>query len=154
MTFRPGSVQRLRARPVAGGRVLVAFQTEDRTPLLGHAAAWAGAESVPDDAEGRVLLTHRAFGELEQSGEAQIRERLTAFMAQMGQRLAGDARVREAHEQAEKAGSYAAGGADELFRRQQALVSPQILTRIAAGEDGRFRFPGMFGAVAPLFDLV
>ena len=54
-TFRPGFVQRIRARPKQGRRVLVAFQTEDHTPLSGHAAAWAapGAE-VPDEAGERA----------------------------------------------------------------------------------------------------
>ncbi|MBT6146082.1 MAG: hypothetical protein HOH74_11665, partial [Gemmatimonadetes bacterium] len=98
LTFLPGSVQRLRARPRNGGRVLVAFQTEDRTPLLGHAAAWAGeGVAVPEEAGERVLLTHRAFDELAQAGGAAIRERLGAFMTAMENRLSDDAQVAEAH---------------------------------------------------------
>ena len=62
--------------------------------------------------------------------------------------IAGARRVAEA------AGSYAAGPDPVLFDRQDELVTPSLLDAIAGAQEGRFRFPGMFGAVAPLFDQV
>ena len=47
--IEPGSVVRFRARPLEHHCVLVAFQTEDRTPLLGHAAPLTLDGEVPDD---------------------------------------------------------------------------------------------------------
>ena len=45
--IEPGSIVRFRARPLEHHCVLVAFQTEDRTPLLGHAAPFTLDGEVP-----------------------------------------------------------------------------------------------------------
>jgi hypothetical protein len=156
VTFLPGHVQRIRARPREKGRVLVAFQTEDRTPLAGHAGAWLGdeAESVPDNPSQRVLLTHRAFNKLAASDPSQIQQQVTAFMQKMHDQLVEDESIEAEHAAAKAAGSYLAGADDALFERQRDLINPTVLAQIAAMDTGRFRFPGMFGAVAPLFYLV
>ena len=41
-----------------------------------------------------------------------------------------------------------------LFERQRALLDAAALERIKAQDEAVFRFPGMFGAVAPLFNLI
>ncbi|MBT4612863.1 MAG: hypothetical protein HOM68_08155 [Gemmatimonadetes bacterium] len=155
LTFLPGHVQRIRALPREKGRVLVAFQTEDRTPLAGHAVAWMGdeAESVPDDPAQRVLLTHRAFNKLAASEPAQIQQQVTAFMRQMSDLVQNES-IEAEHRTAKAAGSYQAGADDALFERQRCLVNSSVLAQIAARDAARFRYPGMFGAVAPMYDLV
>ena len=63
--IEPGTVVRFRARPLEHCCVFVAFQTEDRTPLLGHAAPFTLDGEVPDDWRERLgesatlLLTRR-----------------------------------------------------------------------------------------------
>ena len=59
--IEPGSVVRFRARPLENHCVLVAFQTEDRTPLLGHAAPFTLDGEVPDDWRERLVKCHAAF---------------------------------------------------------------------------------------------
>ena len=59
--IEPGSVVRFRARPLENYCVLVAFQTEDRTPLLGHAAPFTLDGEVPDDWRERLVKCHAAF---------------------------------------------------------------------------------------------
>ena len=41
-----------------------------------------------------------------------------------------------------------------FFDRQRALLDSTALERIKARDKAVFRFPGMFGAVAPLFNLI
>ena len=41
-----------------------------------------------------------------------------------------------------------------LFDRQCALLDEAVLDRIRDQDEAVFRFPGMFGGVAPLFNLV
>jgi len=155
VTFRPGFVQRIRARPKQGRRVLVAFQTEDQTPLSGHAAAWAapGAE-VPDEAGERVRQTHSAFDDVVAAGQEQIRVQVAQFMEAMQRRLDQTEGLAGLQQEARRAGSYDAGPDDDLFDAQRDLVTLGVLAGIGTMRQGRFRFPGMFGAVAPLFDLV
>ncbi len=148
----PGSVVRFRAIPRSGHRVLVAFQTEDRTPLHGHAAPLtASGEPPPDGAVERLRQTTDAFGELWRSGGGSS---LEAFFTGMAASIEGDPQVRTARRAALASGSYEAGPDPVLFDRARGLLTPDVLERIAGAEEGLFRFPGMFGAVAPLFPLL
>lgn len=148
----PGSVVRFRVVPRAGHRVLVAFQTEDRTPLHGHAAPLTRAgESPPAGAEARLRQTTEAFAELWKSGGG---SRLDSFFDGMAAAVAEDPGVEAARQAAQASGSYEAGADPALFDRARALLTPGVLERIAGGEEPLFRFPGMFGAVAPLFPLL
>ena len=148
----PGSVVRFRAVPRAGHRVLVAFQTEDRTPLHGHAAPLTRAgEPPPAGAEARLRQTTEAFAELWKSGGGSS---LGSFFGGMAAAVAEDPGVEAARQAAQASGSYEAGADPALFDRARALLTPGVLERIAGGEEPLFRFPGMFGAVAPLFPLL
>ncbi len=156
VTFVPGDLQRLRTRSLPGGRVLVAFQTEDRTPLAGNAGAWMGDtdRAVSDDPAERVYQTHQAFDALQGAGSQAIASQISNFLQQMSDRLARDPSVAQEHANAASSGSYEAGSSDTLFDRQKALVTSEVLDGISTMKPERFRFPGMFGAVAPLFDLL
>ena len=148
----PGSVVRFRAVPRAGHRVLVAFQTEDRTPLHGHAAPLTRAgEPPPAGAEARLRQTTEAFAALWKSGGGSP---LQGFFGRMAAAVAEDPGVEAARQAALASGSYEAGADPALFDRARALLTPGVLERIAGGEEPLFRFPGMFGAVAPLFPLL
>ena len=59
--IEPGTIVRFRARALEDCCVLVAFQTEDRTPLLGHAAPFTLDGEVPDDWRERLVKCHAAF---------------------------------------------------------------------------------------------
>ena len=148
----PGSVVRFRAVPRPGHRVLVAVQTEDRTPLHGHAAPLTRAGEPPAaEAEGRLRQTTEAFAELWKSGEG---SRLEPFFSRMAAAVAEDPRVQAARQAARASGSYEAGADPALFDHARSLLTPAVLERIAGAEEPLFRFPGMFGAVAPLFPLL
>lgn len=158
LLVEPGSVVRFRARPRPGRRVLVAFQTEDRTPLFGNASPLTPEGEDPSmEAAQRLRQTTGAFCQLWQqidAGSQQGRERLERFFAQMATRLVDPREVAAARAAARAAGSYDAGPSPALFDRARQLVTTAVLGRIAAGETALFRYPGMFGAVAPLFSLL
>ena len=149
--IEPGSVVRFRARPLENHCVLVAFQTEDRTPLLGHAAPFTLDGEVPDDWRERLVKCHAAFDAVSDGGHRPLLER---FFGTMAEKLAGDPEITATQEQARCEGSYAVAEEQVLFDRQRALLDEATLTRIRDQDEAVFRFPGMFGGVAPLFNIV
>ena len=72
----------------------------------------------------------------------------------MAEKLAGDPEIAAAQEQARREGSYAVAEEQALFERQRVLLDEAVLDRIREQDEAVFRFPGMFGGVAPLFNLV
>ena len=150
----PGVFVRFRGRPRRGGRVLVAFQTEDRSPLFGHATPLtATGQTVPTDPGARLEQTTAALQTLGLDA-ALARTRLRELFAHMARAVGHDADVAASQKAARAAGSYAAGPAAELFAKASRLLSPDVIHRIRGGDSTLFRFPGMFGAVAPLFPLL
>lgn len=153
--IEPGSVVRFRARPLKNHSVLVAFQTEDRTPLLGHAAPFTLDGEVPDDWRERVVKSHAAFdAAAARASDGGHRPLLERFFAAMAKKLAGDPAIPAAQARARREGSYADAAEQALFDRQRALLDEALLARIRDQDEAVFRFPGMFGGVAPLFSLV
>ena len=148
--IEPGTVVRFRARPLEHCCVLVAFQTEDRTPLLGHAAPFTLDGEVPDDWRERLVKCHAAFDAASAGGHRPLLER---FLGTMAEKIAGDPEIAAAQEQARREGSYAVADEQTLFDRQLALLDEAVLDRIRDQDEAVFRFPGMFGGVAPLFNL-
>jgi hypothetical protein len=150
----PGSFVRFRGVPRPGGRVLVAFHTEDRSPLSGHAAPLSRAgEEIPADAAGRLRVTTAAFEALGADPSAAA-DRLAEIFDEMRGTVDSSADVTAAQSVARGAGSYEASGAEDLFAASRDLLSAEVIDRIGAGDPALFRFPGMFGAVAPLFPLL
>ena len=153
--IEPGTVVRFRARPLEHRCVLVAFQTEDRTPLLGHAAPFTLDGEVPDDWRERLVKCHAAFdtaaARVPDGGHRALLER---FFGAMAEALADDPEITAAQEQARSEGSYAVAEEQALFDRQRALLDEEVLARIRDQDEAVFRFPGMFGGVAPLFNLI
>ena len=153
--IEPGTVVRFRARPLEHCCVLVAFQTEDRTPLLGHAAPFTLDGEVPDDWRERLVKGHAAFDAVAaRASDDGHRPLLERFLGAMAEALAGDPAITAAQEQARREGSYAVAEEQALFDRQRALLGEEVLARIRDQDEAVFRFPGMFGGVAPLFNLV
>ena len=148
----PGSIVRFRAFPRPGRRALVAFQTEDRSPLHGHAAPLTRPGEPPRaGAAERLRQTTDAFGELWRTGGGPS---LESFFTGMASAVEGDPRVEDARLAARASGSYESGPDPALFDRARGLLTPEVLQRIAGADEALFRFPGMFGAVAPLFPLL
>lgn len=158
MTIAPGRVVRLRMRSQAGKRALVAFQTEDRTPLHGHAAPISlGGLPAPQDHPTRLQSAWQAFESLRTmvaDDPARYGQELDGFFARMRQSLAGDGHVDRLRQEARQDGSYEVEDQQALFERQQALLTGDLLERIGGADPEVFRFPGMFGAVCPLFDVL
>ena len=153
--IEPGSVVRFRARPLEHHCVLVAFQTEDRTPLLGHAAPFTLDGEVPDDWRERLVKCHAAFdAAAARASDGGHRPLLERFFGTMAEELAGDPEIAAAQEQARREGSYSVEEEQVLFGRQLALLDETVLDRIRDQDEAVFRFPGMFGGVAPLFNLI
>ncbi len=153
--IEPGSIVRFRARPLEHCCVLVAFQTEDRTPLLGHAAPFTLDGEVPDDWRERLVKCHAAFdAAAARASDGGHRPLLERFFGTMAEQLAGDPEITAAQEQARREGSYAVADEQALFDRQRALLDEAVLVRIRDQDEAVFRFPGMFGGVAPLFNLI
>ena len=153
--IEPGSVVRFRARPLEHCCVLVAFQTEDRTPLLGHAAPFTLDGEVPDDWRERLVKCHADFDvAAARASDGGHRPLLERFFGTMAEGLAGDPEIAAAQEQARCEGSYSVEEEQALFDRQHTLLDEAVLDRIRAQDEAVFRFPGMFGGVAPLFSLI
>jgi hypothetical protein len=155
--IRPGTVVRMVARPRPGRRVLVAFQTQDRTPLLGNAGPLILEGPVPAGYAERLVAAHAEFTRLRDlaaSAPPRCSEALDRFFAAMAGRLEGRPEVHRAQEEAAEQGSYAVTDEQPLFARQRLLLDAAVLARIRAGDGEFFRFPGMFGGVAPLASLV
>ena len=153
--IEPGSVVRFRARALEHCCVLVAFQTEDRTPLLGHAAPFTLDGEVPEDWRERLVKCHAAFdAAAARASDGGHRPLLERFFGTMAEGLADDPEIAAAQEQARCEGSYAVEEEQALFDRQHTLLDEAVLDRIRAQDEAVFRFPGMFGGVAPLFSLI
>jgi hypothetical protein len=152
--IEPGTVARLRARPYRGQRVLVAFQTQDHTPLEGNAGPFVADGVVADDWRERIRICHAAFSAVAAMDVAARKEVLDVFFARMAAALEGKAEIGTMQHAARAAGSYAVGDEDACFVRQRQLLSADVIERIRARDEVVFRFPGMFGAVAPLFNLL
>ena len=153
--IEPGTVVRLRALPRQGQLVLVAFQTEDRTPLSGNAGPYTLDGLVPDDWRERLAVCHAAFDETaEQAKKGWHQPQLQRFFAAMAEGLADNPAIAAIQADARAAGSYEVVEERGLFERQRALLDAAALERIKAQDEAVFRFPGMFGAVAPLFNLI
>jgi len=150
----PGAFVRFRARPRPGRRVLVAFQTEDRSPLAGHATALVHAgQSVAAEAEARIEQTTSVFDLLANDSEA-ARSRINTVFSDMTDAVSDNIEISAAQESARTSGSYEAGGAPSLFEDAEKLLTPETIDRIRSADPDLFRFPGMFGAVTPLFTLL
>ena len=153
--IEPGSIVRFCARPLEHCCVLVAFQTEDRTPLLGHAAPFTLDGEVPDDWRERLVKCHAAFdAAVARASDGGHRPLLERFLGTMAEKLASDPEIAAAQEQARCEGSYAVEEEQTLFDRQRAMLDEAVFDRIRDQDEAVFRFPGMFGGVAPLFNLV
>jgi len=158
MTIVPGRIVRLRVRPRVGMRALVAFQTEDRTPLRGHAAPMSlSTRPSPQDHPARLQSAWQAFDSLctmAQGDFSRYRLELDGFFARMSQALAGNGLLDQEQQEARQDGSYEVVDQRPLFERQQALLTGDLLDRVARADPEVFRFPGMFGAVCPLFSVL
>jgi hypothetical protein len=153
----PGRVVRLRARPRPGRRVVVAFQTQDRTPLLGNAGPFVLDGQVPEECAGRLVKAH---GDYDRTRDLAARDPsgcqavLDGFFAAMAARLEGRREVQLTQEEAGRAGSYAVVDEAALFARQRGLLTPQVVERIRSQDAALFRFPGMFGGITTLFNAL
>lgn len=157
VTLKPGRVARIRAKPRSGRQIVVAFQTEDRTPLQGNAAPFCPDGDMPDGYAERLRYCHAAFQRVRSQAcvEAEAyTEALERFFQRMAHEVATDPAVLATQETARATGTYDVDDQIPLFERQQALVSPAVLQRIAAGDPEIFRFPGMFGGVTTLNPLI
>lgn len=152
--IEPRTVVRLRARTYSGQRVLVAFQTQDHTPLAGNAGPFVADGVVADDWRERISVCHAAFSAVAAMDAAARKEVLDIFFARMAAALEGKAEIGAMQHAARAAGSYAVVDEDVCFVRQGQLLSTDVIERIRARDEAVFRFPGMFGAVAPLFNLL
>ena len=153
--IEPGSIVRLRALPLEGHRVLVAFQTEDRTPLSGNAGPFTLDGDVPEDWHERLVKCHAAFDEaVEQAKNGWHRPLLQRFFETMADAVAEVPEIAKIQENARAAGSYDVVDEQVFFDRQRELLDEAALGKIRAQDEAVFRFPGMFGGVAPLFNLI
>ncbi len=156
LRISPGSVVRLRAQPRPGRRVLVAFQTQDRTPLLGNAAPFTLDGQVPDEYGPRLSKAQQAFEHTRQLAVVDpgaYRQVLAGFFSRMAQKVQADIQVAQIQALAREEGAYAIEGEEDLFTRQQAMLSPEVVQRIRSRDPELFRFPGMFGGITTLFKI-
>ncbi|MCY3760370.1 MAG: hypothetical protein OXH50_03910 [Gemmatimonadetes bacterium] len=157
VAIEPQSVVRLRARPQPGGRVLVAFQTQDRTPLMGNAAPFTLDGEVPEGWDERLRKGHEAFTEVAglRAGDRPAYEAaLERFFGSMAEKLEGDAAVAAVCEEARGSGSYDAADEGAFFDCQEGMIDEPLLARIRSRDPELFRFPGMFGGIATLFNCL
>ena len=157
VTVVPGMVIRVRARPEPGRRVVAAFQTEDRTPLLGNAAPFTLDGVVPDEYSERLRKCHAAFDQvrvLAEGNPGEYREALGRFFSEMAARIRGNEEIRTIQEDARGQGTYDADDQGALFSRQRGLLNDEVIARIRQRDEVLFRFPGMFGGITTLFNLI
>ncbi len=156
VTLKPGRVARLRARPLPGRQVLVAFQTEDRTPLQGNAAPFCPDHELPDEFADRLRTCHAAFQQTRSQAcmqAARYTGVLQDFFGRMAEKIAADPVVHATQAAARSTGTYDVDDQVPLFERQKALLTPEIIQRTGAADPVLFRFPGMFGGIAMLYQL-
>ena len=153
----PGMVIRVRARPRPGHRVLVGFQTEDRTPLLGNAAPFTLDFQVPDEFAARLVKTHAAFAAVRQlflEDKPLYQKMLKDFFSTMEQALSGNEEITRIQLEARRQGAYDVDDEQALSVRQGDLITPEVVGRISQQDEDLFRFPGMFGGITTLFKLM
>jgi hypothetical protein len=135
----------------------VAFQTEDRTPLLGNAGPFTLDGGVPDGYGERLVRCHAAFDrirELAGRNPAEYQEALDRFFTGMAARIQGDEEVRRTQKVARVQGTYEVADQEALFARQRGLLTGEGIDRIRRRDEALFRFPGMFGGITTLFKLI
>jgi hypothetical protein len=152
--IEPGTVVRLRARSYGEKRVLVAFQTQDHTPLLGNAGPFKIDGIIPEGWCERLAACHADFAIVARMAAASRGEALNYFFARMSAALEGKRELGELQCAARAVGSYGASDEGAFFARQRQLLSAEVIERVRDQDEAVFRFPGMFGAVAPLFNLI
>ncbi len=152
--IEPRSIVRLRVRPQPTGRALVAFQTQDHTPLSGNAGPFSLGGDAPEDWRERLVVCHATFDAVVTMQEEERREHLSAFFAHMAANLAGNPDLDAIQHKARALGSYDVADEAPFFQRQRELLTDGVLRRIQHQDEAVFRFPGMFGGVAPLFNLI
>ncbi len=157
VAIEPQTVVRLRARSMAGRRVLVAFQTQDRTPLMGHAAPFTLDGVVPEDFAERLRKVHGVFAEVRglwREDRSAYRQALEGFFGDMATRLAGNEEVAAVAAEARRAGSYDVVDERVFFDFQRSMLDAELLERIRSQDGELFRFPGMFGGITTLFNYL
>lgn len=154
VAIEPRTIVRLRARPIENGRVLVAFQTQDHTPLHGNAGPFVLEGTAPEDWRERLMRCHAAFEDAAVMEADERRAVLNRFFDSMAARIADVSEIPPLRDSAQAVGSYTASDENLFFERQSALLTEKTIAAIARGDKGVFRFPGMFGGVAPLFSLI
>ncbi len=153
----PGMVIRVRARPRPGHRVLVGFQTEDRTPLLGNAAPFTLDFQVPDEFAARLVKTHAAFAAAKKfwlDGNPMFNSVLKDFFDTMKEVVRGNEEITRMQLEARRQGAYDVDDERALSVRQGDLITPEVVGRIRQQDEDLFRFPGMFGGITTLFKLM
>ena len=153
--IKPETVIRLRLKSKVDRRAIVAFQTEDQTPLSGNAGPYTlNGVSLPSDPFERFVASHEAF---EQTSQMKIEGRnreLSGFFSHMSSKINNKLKMQRIQEIARSVGSYDKRDQTPFFSKQKSLLTTEVLDLIAKGDQELFRFPGMFGAVAPLFPLL
>ena len=108
---------------------------------------------MPTEAGARLARTTATFEALRRDTAA-ARSRQGELFADMAAVVEKSPEVAVAQKAARDSGSYAAGSSADLFEAARAMLTPEVLERIRTADPAVFRFPGMFGAVAPLFPLL
>jgi hypothetical protein len=153
--IRPLTVIRLRLRSKPGRRAIVAFQTEDQTPLAGNAGPYSlqGVDLSTDPFD-RFVESQEAFEQTSSMDSKKRNQELAAFFSEMESNFKDVSELEFLQGSARSAGSYDARDQNTFFMRQKILLTDGVLDRISKGDPELFRYPGMFGAVAPLFSLL
>ena len=153
--IRPLTVIRLRLRPKPGRRAIVAFQTEDQTPLAGNAGPYSlQGVNLSTDPFDRFVASQEAFEQTSSMDSKNRNQELAGFFSEMALNLKDGSELEFLQDSARSAGSYDAGDQNTFFIRQKTLLTDGVLYRISKADPELFRYPGMFGAVAPLFSLL
>ncbi|MEE3232670.1 MAG: hypothetical protein VX294_00760 [Candidatus Latescibacterota bacterium] len=153
--IKPLTVIRLRLRSKPGRRAIVAFQTEDQTPLAGNAGPYSlQGVTLPTEPLDRFVASQEAFEQTSSMGSKDRNQELAVFFSEMALNLKDISELELLQDSARSAGSYDVGDQNTFFMRQKVLLTEGVLDRISKGDPEMFRYPGMFGAVAPLFSLL
>tara|TARA_B100000686_G_C16787054_1_gene975942 strand:+ start:2418 stop:3242 length:825 start_codon:yes stop_codon:yes gene_type:complete len=157
IAVEPQTVVRVRAKPHMGRRVVVAFQTQDRTPLLGNAAPFTLDGQIPDAYDDRLRKGHQAFAKIEKlwtDDKSAYNLVLENFFRLMSDNLAQSKEALTIIEKARTVGSYSVVDERVFLDYQRSLIDDELLNRIRVLDDELFRFPGMFGGITTLFNYL
>ena len=100
------------------------------------------------------MVAHEAFERTFLMDSEDRRRELISFFSYMSSTMKDDSKLECLQEAARSAGSYDVKDQGVCFARQKNLLTDEVINRISRGDEKLFRFPGMFGAVAPLFPLL